>query len=140
MVKHIIWDENYKVEHHMIDSQHKRLFAMVDEIYAFTQKTQEQQKEDIMMVLQECVKYTIYHFSVEEELMNKIDYPAKTSHIKQHTEFKVRVTEAIHDFSRGNKVNIDDLYTFLTEWLVQHVTKVDKALGHYANTHGVGDE
>ena len=57
MVRHIVWDDSFKVDHHLIDSQHKRLFAMVDELYNFTLKTQEQQKEDIMMVLQECVKF-----------------------------------------------------------------------------------
>lgn len=140
MIRHIVWDDSFKVDHHLIDSQHKRLFAMVDELYNFTLKTQEQQKEDIMMVLQECVKYTVFHFSAEEELMDKINYPAKTSHVKQHTEFKIRVTEAIHDYSRGNKVKIDDLYSFLTEWLVHHVTKVDKALGLYASTHNLQEE
>lgn len=135
MVKHISWDESFKIDHHMIDSQHKRLFAIVDEIYEITQKTDEQQKEDIMMVLQDCTKYVVFHFASEEKLMDEIDYPAKAAHVKQHKEFTARVSEAINEFSRGNKVQLDDLYLFLTEWLVQHVTKVDKALGMYANAH-----
>ncbi len=135
MVKHISWDDSFKIDHNMIDSQHKRLFAMADEIYELTQKTEEQQKEDIMMVLQDCTKYTISHFASEEALMDKINYPAKKSHVAQHTEFKIKVSEAIGDYSRGNKVKLDDLYNFIVEWLVQHVTKVDKLLGNYAKTH-----
>lgn len=134
-MRHIAWDDSYKIGHDMIDSQHKRLFGMADEIYALTQKPDEQQKEDIMMVLQDCTKYTLSHFATEEELMDKIAYPAKKSHVAQHTEFKVRVSEAIGDYSRGNKVKLEDLYSFVVEWLVQHVTKVDKALGLYAETH-----
>ncbi|MBO5137796.1 MAG: hemerythrin family protein [Spirochaetaceae bacterium] len=137
MVKHISWNDEYKIGYHLIDSQHRRLFEIADEIYSLTQKEEAKQKEDIILVLQDCTKYTLSHFSTEEKLMEEIKYPAMNAHINQHKEFKVKVTEAISDYSRGNSVKLEDLYLFIVEWLVQHVTKVDKALGLYASTHQV---
>ena len=51
MAKHISWDDSFKVGHPMIDSQHKRLFEIADELYSLTQSSQDRKDSDTALVL-----------------------------------------------------------------------------------------
>ena len=87
MVKHITWDDSFNIGHSMIDSQHKRLFELVQELYELTLLPQEVRDSGASAILQECAGYINYHFTCEEKLMRDTRYEDATSHISQHKAF-----------------------------------------------------
>lgn len=133
MAKHVAWDDSFKVGHQMIDSQHKRLFEIADELYNLTQASQERKDADTAIVLEDCAKYVNFHFGCEEKLMEDSAYGDIESHINQHKAFTSYVATLMSDFGRGNKVNLDELYDFIAEWLVNHICSEDKNLASHAN-------
>lgn len=134
MAKHIVWDDSYKVGHPMIDSQHKRLFEIADELYNLVIAPKEKQAADTGLVLQDCAKYVNFHFSCEEKLMNDTKYEEMENHLSQHKAFTTYVASLMSDFSRGSKIDLDKLYDFISDWLVKHITSEDKKLASYASS------
>lgn len=136
MAKHIAWDDSFKVGNPMIDSQHKRLFEIADELYSLTQASEERKEADTALVLQDCAKYVNFHFSCEEKLMHDSHYGEIEAHISQHKAFTTYVVSLMSDFGRGTKIDLDKLYDFIADWLVQHISTEDKKLANHAQNLG----
>lgn len=133
MAKHVAWNDEFKVGHPMIDSQHKRLFEIADELYNLTQATQDRKDSDTSLVLQDCAKYVNFHFSCEEKLMHDTSYEDTETHISQHKAFTAYVASLMGDLSRGAPVDLERLYEFIADWLVKHIGSEDKKLASYAS-------
>ena len=82
------WRPEYSVGIAKIDDQHKSLFRLLGELsVAIIQINQ----NDIKYILNTLENYMLYHFSSEEHLMDKYDYPDLEEHKNEHEEFKARV-------------------------------------------------
>ena len=128
MVKHITWDDSFNVGHSMIDSQHKRLFELVQELYELTMLPKEVRDNGASTILQECAGYINYHFTCEEKLMRDTQYEDATSHISQHKAFNAYITATMGDSSRGSEIDVEKFYDFLADWLKNHIVSEDKKL------------
>lgn len=114
-----------------IDDQHKELFAKINGLIDAC--NQGKGKATVSEVINFLGDYVVTHFSSEEKLMTKYNYPAYEAHKAQHTQFiqsfqelKERLDKegpGIHIVVLTNRVVVD--------WLNQHITKTDKALGEY---------
>ena len=133
MAKHIVWEESFKVGHPMIDSQHKRLFEIADELYGLILAPPEKRKSDTILVLQDCVKYVNFHFGCEEKIMRDSKYEDVDTHLSQHEAFTTYIASLMNDSSRGIKVDLEKLYEFLADWLVNHICSEDKKLAAYVS-------
>lgn len=127
MVSHIAWDDAYKVNNDMIDSQHQKLFQLADGLYGLV-SSGEKDRNKVGKVIQELVEYVMFHFGSEEELMKKIGYADADSHISAHRAFNDYTSKLVGDFSAGKEVDLGELYTYIGKWLVDHITVVDKKL------------
>ena len=134
MAKHIAWDASFKVGHPMIDSQHKRLFEIADELYELIMAPEEKREADTTLVLQDCAKYVNFHFAFEEKLMRDSKYEDVEGHLNQHKAFTTYVASLMSDSSRGSKVDLEKLYEFLSDWLVKHICLEDKKLATYISS------
>ena len=85
--------------------------------------------DQIMRILQELREYTIKHFTDEEAYMESIDYPALFIQKAQHKSFVEKLEELDHmNLDEDQDKIIEDLLTFLTDWLINHIMKVDKLI------------
>ena len=128
MEKHVGWDDKYKVGHNLIDSQHKQLFDIADKLYVVAYEKDPYRDINISMILQDLARYVNYHFSCEEELMRESNYSGIEEHCDKHSTFKTYVASLVSDFSRGNSVNMRELYNLVSSWLVEHIGSEDKKL------------
>ena len=70
----IEWKPEYNVHIDTIDQQHKKLVAIINELYELlTDETGV--KEYISKIIDDLKEYTIYHFSTEEDLMKNSSHP-----------------------------------------------------------------
>ena len=60
--------------------------------------------------------------------MRESNYSGIEEHCDKHSTFKTYVASLVSDFSRGNSVNMRELYNFVSSWLVEHIGSEDKKL------------
>lgn len=128
MTTHIAWDDAYKVGHTMIDKQHRHLFELADSLYNLVCSGEGKNRDKVAAVLKECAEYVGFHFGSEEELMDEVCYAEMDVHVQAHRAFSAYVSKLMGEFSEGKDVDLGELYTFVANWLVQHITVEDKKL------------
>ncbi len=122
----IVWDDDLDTGIEVIDNQHKRIVDYINKLDA-ARKTGN--KNDIGLVLDELVDYTLSHFTFEESLMEEAGYPFINAHKKVHQLFTKRVGDYMQRFKMGEDI-ADDLLNSLKAWLINHIRNDDN---DYAN-------
>ncbi|MCD4718683.1 MAG: bacteriohemerythrin [Desulfobacula sp.] len=107
-----------------IDDQHKELVSLINQLHKAMKLKKGSQKAG--EILKELADYTSYHFVHEESLFEKYGYPEKTDHMKIHKELVNQVVDFKIQFDEGNAALTMDLMNFLTDWLKNHIMKIDK--------------
>ena len=131
----INWDEKYSVGNREIDSQHKTIIRLINEL---NDNDCESTRAGVTeRVLLELVKYTAYHFSFEEKLLVQYRYPDTILHMSQHNS----LIEELKKFMirNGNESNLpaNDLMIFLSDWLKSHIIAEDKKYSAFLGDIGI---
>jgi hemerythrin-like metal-binding protein len=129
------WQASLEVGLDKIDEDHRALVQAVNQLHAALDQGQD--KQEIARVLNFLRDYTVTHFSTEEALMIKYNYPKAPAHFAAHAELLMKVSDFIADYRTGYIVSIPDMLTFLEAWLVDHIMVKDKDLGGYLKGQGV---
>lgn len=126
MIRHIGWSDEFLVGYDIIDTQHQHLFKIADKLYNLLQNDYDESVVDEVAV--ECAEYVIFHFNTEEEMMKEIGYSGMEFHKRYHEEFSAYVSTLIGDLTAGKRIDIVQLYTYIVDWLVDHILSEDKRL------------
>jgi hemerythrin len=127
MSKFIEWSNVISVGIEEIDTQHKLIVDLVNEIHdAIQQRLGAKITGDVLQRLDEYVRV---HFIVEESLMRILHYPDYERHKGEHEKL-IKQLLGFRDKLSAGKVSISfELDHFLRTWLTKHIMEVDK---HYA--------
>eukprot|EP00906_Rhabdomonas_costata_P009493 RCo013424 len=134
LVNPVVWSEIYLVGVPLIDTQHRKLFTLVESLrLAFVLH-----KADtvVMKTLKGVLSYCAEHFESEELLMQVVGYPSFASHVAQHRQFTATAQGYAERFERGELVP-EELFKGLLDWLVTHVMTVDPTIAEYCSKSGV---
>ena len=133
----MIWSQRYSLQVKEIDDQHKKLFAIANNLHEAV--SQAQSRELIGEILDELVDYTNYHFSTEEAYMDRYHYPdpEAAEHRNEHRELVEKVIAIQRRFHSDEADVTLDLLIFLVEWLQHHIGVIDKKLGRFLNSKGL---
>lgn len=131
----IVWSDDYSVGIQEIDEQHKRLIALINELY--TAVAQKQNHAQLSRILDGLVEYTKIHFAVEECLMRLFDYKDYTAHKAIHDDIVDKVLAFQIRFRSGDETVGMQLLMFLQDWLINHIQKVDTLYSAHLTKHGV---
>ena len=122
----IEWNNNYSVSVGEMDSQHKKLIALINNLHE-AMKTGK--AKDIMGgILNELVNYTKNHFADEEKYMQKINFAELDKQKEAHAAFIKKISEAQKGHAEGKTISLD-IMNFLNKWLVEHIVNMDKKYG-----------
>ncbi|MHB8062304.1 MAG: bacteriohemerythrin [Ruminiclostridium sp.] len=127
----IQWRNSYAIGIKEIDDQHKKLFEAIDKL--FTACAQGKGKEEVGNTLTFLEDYTKVHFSDEQKLHIKYDYPEKASHRDIHEKFLKNFSELKKQFEKegAGVLFISTVNKTVLEWLIQHIGNSDKAFAAY---------
>ena len=134
------FSEKYMTGIELVDDEHRHLFEIIKESNDVINAAYLHDKYDeIMRLLAELKDYTESHFHDEEELMLRINYPHINSQKHAHSAF----IEKLVNINLSELDNIDDnqdeylneLITFLLQWLSNHILGSDKKIGEYIKSH-----
>ena len=130
------WQENLAIGVLEIDIQHKLLFEKVN---SFLEACQSEADSDTVHRLFWFLEaYAVTHFKDEEKLMQSLAYPDYLPHRKQHLEF-VREIGKIKERLKAEGPTqslASDLSRFISGWLIQHISHMDRAIGRFVNNAG----
>jgi hemerythrin-like metal-binding protein len=118
------WNDKLSVGDSTIDTQHQNLYKIINEIddYVSANNTE---KEPLVNIIDRLWWYAMTHFRNEEELMASINYEKLPEHKKIHEEMLAKVRQYHAKAHAGQKMNPEELYTFLAEWLTDHIMQTD---------------
>ncbi len=131
----LVWDDKFSVEIDQFDDHHKQLLNILVDL-----KNSEKIKENrtyIKNLLFELVSYTKYHFTAEERILQKYEYPDFIQHKMEHEKLIEQVNRFLDDYSRGEKDLNREIFDFLKKWLVDHILDSDKKYSTYLLMRGV---
>ncbi|MDR2598643.1 MAG: bacteriohemerythrin, partial [Oscillospiraceae bacterium] len=86
-----VWSDELATGNVMIDTQHKQLIKMVNDLMEACKSGHGRAK--LSSTMQFLIDYTIKHFADEEKLQHQHSYPDFANHRKLHEAFKVTVLE-----------------------------------------------
>lgn len=133
------WSSSIAVGLHDVDEQHRWLVDCINELHTLLHKQQPGPAPDACgtgTLLEGLMDYTMNHFIVEEELLERYGYPDTALHKAQHNKFTSTIMNALTAFEDGQRVS-HDLLEFLKHWLTHHIMRIDKAYVPYLRAYGI---
>lgn len=123
----IDWEESYSVNNKEIDNQHKTWIALYNELHETLIRGDMQEINSVTAgTLQKMLDYARYHFSFEEEYMQKINYPDLVDHRRIHKNFDNEIYSYYRAMLDGQLVLNTTIIKLIRNWLVDHILHEDK--------------
>lgn len=131
----IQWESKYVLGFHEIDEQHRVFVKTIDELYdAIRAKKTEAKLNEIFKKIEH---YAAIHFPLEESLFRRTNYPKTDSHIAEHRKFKEKISSIKRKISHNEMEISFELVDFLEDWLVHHLSEVDKLYIKHFQEHNI---
>ncbi|MBP8287182.1 MAG: hemerythrin family protein [Rhodoferax sp.] len=118
------WNDSYKIGEASIDEQHQELFMRAADIIAAVNH------ESQMLSALRLYQYTRTHFSHEEELMRRGNYPDIAAHLLQHETLLRQLQLFLQHITRDTLVK-DELEDFIAQWFLGHIANSDQKLASF---------
>ena len=130
------WTERWSVGVDTIDAQHRELFAAINSLLREEGKPT---SRDLAKVLDYLEKYVTNHVGLEEIYRRRISYPACHSHKGEHVAFINEFYDLRDEYDNNGATPelADKMGRYMGDWLVNHIGKVDKALGAFLRDKGM---
>ena len=129
------WDDSLSVKVTEIDRQHKKLIALINQLF---DAMKDGQGDGVLgSILDQLVSYTQGHFATEERLMRKFGYQAYDDHKREHAELVKQVADLQAKFHNRKASLSSDVFNFLKDWLLNHIKGTDQHYSGFFNENGV---
>ncbi len=130
MDNQLIWDDKYNIGVEIIDKEHKRLFKIINKLFAFGEEEKKGKwacKEGIKYFKEHAMK----HFKDEEDYMESIHYEELETHKYIHKNFRESTLPALEEELKLTDYAPDAVDHFLgvcAGWLIGHTLTEDLAI------------
>ena len=130
------WTEKLSVGVRVLDDDHKRLVAMVNELYEAMQAGHG--KETLGRILNDLVNYTKVHFAREEKLFAQTGYSASGPHKREHDTLTGQALDVQRKYAAGANAALSiEVLHFLKDWLINHIQGSDQKYRSHLNARGI---
>jgi len=120
--KKFIWDESMSVGHGLIDSQHKKLFDIANELLELAPTVSN--KNGYKKIILFLIDYIKTHFNSEENWMEEIQYPWLDTHKLNHLEIVEKVNNAVKTAKNLEELH-NNLIAFMSFLVLDHIKNQD---------------
>lgn len=127
----IQWRDSLSIGIEEIDNQHKELLTRFDRLLVACQTGEG--IEELKRVLTFLDDYVQSHFNDEEELQRRHRYPAYEAHRSEHLYFIGQLNKLKSETQKLGVAthHVVETNNMLLKWLLNHISKVDMALGEF---------
>lgn len=130
MGNQLIWHERFNIGVELIDKEHRKLFSIINKLFAFTNQELKSQ-----WACQEVIKYfkdhALKHFTEEEAYMESIYYEGLETHKRIHNDFRKKILPALEKELEQTAYCTESINHFLgvcAGWLLGHTLTEDQAI------------
>jgi len=121
------WKDVYNIGHEKVDSEHKKLFELANNVANCIND-----KNEIMKSVKELVKYTKFHFANEEQYMKSINFTYLEDHKKLHKDIVNNLNVILENVNKMDFNEISEvLSSFIKNNIISHILTVDKRVHHF---------
>jgi hemerythrin len=138
MGKFVEWSNELSVGIEEIDSQHKVLVDLLNEVHEAIQ--QGRTVEVTKSIIDRLDEYTRVHFAVEESLLRILHYQDYDRHKEDHDKLIAQLGDLRTKLDKGKGSIGFELVFFLKGWLTKHIMEGDKRYAAYLLAQGVKPE
>ncbi len=118
------WNEAFMVQVPSMDNQHLGLFEAMNRLYqAVLDKSPAPLRKQR---LDELLKLATRHFADEEQVMEQAGYPELRRHKQEHARLLAGLDTLMQRNGPDDEEFNMELLVFLKNWLLNHISKVDK--------------
>lgn len=125
------WKSEYDTGIAEIDNQHMVLVSLINELHELVNGNFD--KTLAKQIFIKLKNYAIFHFETEENLMVQYHYTESDfdAHLTQHRQFESEFESVQSDFENITRDECNIILSYLTNWLTNHICKVDKRLAEF---------
>ncbi len=130
MDSQLVWSDEYNIGVDVIDKEHKRLFKIINKLFAFGEEEKKSQ-----WACQEGIKYfkehAMKHFAEEENYMLSINYKGYETHRQLHEGFRQKTLPALEQELENTNYSpgaVDHFLGVCAGWLIGHTLTEDRAI------------
>jgi hemerythrin len=121
-IDRVEWSDDLLVHVEAIDSDHRKLFDLMNGIFANAHHGPAAVNTAVGMLW----SYTKEHFAREQDSMRGANYPKLPAHIEEHEHLVFQLENLINQLmDRGPDAVDESLAEFLKNWLCSHILKFD---------------
>jgi hemerythrin len=132
----IQWTSALETGHHLIDSQHRELINVINQLLEAC--IQGQAADKIAPTVEFLDSYTKKHFSEEEALQQKSHYPDYENHRKLHADFLKVVAELSAELKQTGLTPTltNKIVRNVGGWLTNHIQQQDTKVAAHLKSAG----
>jgi hemerythrin-like metal-binding protein len=127
----IHWDKSLETGHPLVDAEHRILVLLFRKLDVAI-KTH-QSSEVVRNIVREVVRCVEFHFQSEENLMRETSYPDLSAHQALHAELLLELSAFVARIA-SHRDFPEDLLSFLSCWLWQHIATHDQLVTQHVST------
>jgi diguanylate cyclase (GGDEF)-like protein/hemerythrin-like metal-binding protein len=132
----LIWNEGMSVGIDAIDEDHKQIIAILAKLTSAEHG--ETSAQTIDEIFTELEHYVILHFSREEALLERANYPELIAHKASHQKFIDKLPKLKNEWLTKDCLACSEkITTFLSKWIVNHILEDD--LDYVSCIHKLSD-
>jgi hemerythrin len=129
---YVQWNNSYKTGEETIDSQHRKLFRLFNQLQNAMKEGLETKQTNA--TLRELIEHTKTHIHDEEKLMAEIEYPGLKDHKTKHNELAQKMGQVLVKLKTEKTLNPQDIAALLNEWVNIHIPTEDIKIGEFLKT------
>ena len=130
----ITWSEKYYTGVPLVDSQHRELIKLTNELYNACMGGKEKTEAVFKDAMRRMVDYVRFHFNAEQELLKQINYPDYPHHKMQHDSLVKDIIDAAAEYKEGVKFVPNNFVRRLKDWIFSHIAVYDQQWAGYVHT------
>lgn len=134
----IEWRAEYSVGVADIDSQHKRLIFLLNEMNLID-NVRRDRNSHLMDLLEQLNEYAAYHFLGEEGLLREhlSSHEATAKHIAAHRHYWMTMADFRKRHQEGDPKVAEEVVEYLNRWWINHILETDRQMGAELNRLGI---
>ena len=129
------WNKLFNTNIKIIDEQHQELVDILNSLHDSV--LEDKANDELGILLEKLVNYTIVHFKTEEQFFDEYNYPETEEHKAEHNDLANKAVKYLKDYNSGELVLSDEVIYFLKDWLKNHIVHTDKKYSAFLISKGV---
>jgi len=126
----IEWKDSYCIGDPLTDLQHQELFALANTMF------DARNQADLRLCAIKLYKHVREHFSDEEKLMRRLDFPGYRAHVESHNAMLQGLSAISHGIGK-NDIDTEVVATFLMDRALKHIPKDDAEVARHLKNHQI---